>query len=110
MADKPRNPGGRPAGSREKNRQALKMLLQQQYPGYEPVIRMADAAMALSEQAETEGGERGMVGASAELLGQVVAAHDKVAAYLTPKLKSIEVSGADGGPFMVVQVAGDAEL
>ena len=47
---------------------------------------------------------------NAELRLTAVTAHDKVAAYLTPKLKSIEHTGAGGGPIVLQSVTGDEHL
>lgn len=39
-----------------------------------------------------------------------ITGHDKVANYLTPKLKAIEVSGSEGGPIVLTSVSGDEAL
>lgn len=74
------------------------------FPEYQPVAEMAEAALALSEQAKP------YVEADPELLREVIAAHDKVAAFLTPRLKAIEHTGAGGGPLRAVLSNADASL
>lgn len=80
-------------GSPNKNKQALVSLLQKQYPGYQPVLEIAKAAHKLSEMAEQEG--------TAELWRDAGSMHERVAQYVTPKLKAVEVTGPDGGAIIV---------
>ena len=80
----------RPKGAINRPKRALLKLLQEKYPGYEPVIEMTKAALALTDNAMASGDTNDWSAASN--------AHDKVAQYTTPKLKAIEVTGEDGGP------------
>ena len=66
----------RPAGSPNKNKQALIALLEAKYPGYHPVIEMAGIANDDTNDLPTR-----------------FAAHKEVAQYVTPKLKAIEHTG-----------------
>ena len=66
------------AGSTNKNKSALIKLLQSKYPGYQPVISMADIAF----EAHADG--------NLQLAGDM---HNKVAQYVTPRLKAIEHTG-----------------
>ena len=88
------------AGSPNKNKQRLLAKLREEYPGYEPVIEIARAAHKLTAQAmEAEGSEETLLKLrAAELWKDAGTQHDKVAQYVTPKLKAIEVSGKDGEP------------
>ena len=67
---------GRPAGSANKNKQALIALLEAKYPGYHPVIEMAGIANNEENDLQTR-----------------FNAHKEVAQYVTPKLKALEVTG-----------------
>lgn len=80
----------RTIGAKGKPKQTLLRLLQQQWPGYQPVVEIAKAAHELTAQA--------MASESPELWRDAGAMHDKVAQYVTPKLKAIELTGEDGGP------------
>lgn len=89
-------------GSPNRNKQALIKLLQAQYPGYQPVMEIAHAAHKLTGAAkaaeESKDSEE-----KAQALGlweRAAAAHEKVAQYVTPKLKAIELTGQDGGPLV----------
>ena len=64
------------AGSPNKNKQALIALLQAKYPGYSPVVSMADIANDMDNDLSTR-----------------FNAHKEVAQYVTPKLKALEVTG-----------------
>jgi len=67
-------PGGRPAGSLNKNKRALLKLLQDHYPDYHPVLSMAHIA----NDKENDVALRASM-------------HKEVAAYVPPKLKAVEV-------------------
>ena len=54
-------------------------MLQERYPGYHPVIKMADIAMDESNDVQLRANM-----------------HKEVAKYVTPQLKAIEHSGPDG--------------
>lgn len=77
-------------GSKNKPKQYLLRLLQEQWPGYQPVVEIAKAAHELTDRA--------MKSESPELWRDAGVMHDKVAQYVTPKLKAIELTGEDGGP------------
>ena len=77
-------------GSKNKPKQYLLRLLQQQWPDYQPVVEIARAAHELTTKA--------MESESPELWRDAGTMHDKVAQYVTPKLKAIELTGEDGGP------------
>ena len=99
-------PGGRPVGTTgtPAHRRAAARI-EKDFPEYQPVAEMAAIALALSEKAKP------YAEAAPELLRECQAAHDKVAAYLVPKLRSVEVTGAGGGAIVVqTAVASDAEL
>ena len=66
----------RPEGLPNKNKQALIALLQAKYPGYQPVVSMADIANDESN----------------DLLMRFNA-HKEIAQYIVPKLKAVEHSG-----------------
>lgn len=86
----------RPAGSPNKSKQALIALLKKQYPGYEPILELAGSALEITRLAKEAKDD-------ADLWMQCAIAHEKVAQYVTPKLKAVEVTGEDGGA-MIVQV------
>ena len=65
---------GRPAGSVNKPRRQLIALLQEKYPGYDPVLSMADMAMDKDNSIELR-----------------ASMHKEVAQYLRPKLRAIEL-------------------
>lgn len=78
-------PGGRPKGSNgtpESRRVAAR--LRDDLPGYHPVLLMAEGAIALAEDARKD----------RSLWPEAVAANDRVAAYIVPKLRAIEHSGS----------------
>ena len=76
------------AGSTNKNKQALIAALRAKYgKGFDPVMKMAEHAMKLSESAEaTEDPNDNKM---------ALDGWEKVAGYVTPKLKAIEVTGPD---------------
>ena len=65
------------AGSPNKNKQALIILLQAKYPDYHPVLAMAEVANDETNDLPTR-----------------FNAHKEVAQYVTPKLKAVEHSGS----------------
>ena len=73
----------RPAGLPNKNKQALILLLEAKYPGWHPVMQLAD--IANDEDAEDK---------------MRFDAAKEVAQYVTPKLKAVEHSG-DMGPVRI---------
>ena len=83
------------AGSPNRDKKTLLRLLQERYPNYQPILEIAKAAHKLTAMAESSG--------ESELWRDAGAMHERVAQYVTPKLKAIEVTGEDGGP-IVVQV------
>ena len=62
------------AGSPNRNKQALILLLQDKYPGYHPVLAMADIAHDKTNDVALR-----------------ASMHKEVAQYVTPKLKAVEV-------------------
>lgn len=76
--------GGKVKGVVNKEKQALIDLINQEFPGYSPVVAMAK--IANNELNE---------------LSIRFNAHKEVAQYVHPKLKSIEHSNKDGDPFIV---------
>jgi hypothetical protein len=93
------------AGSPNKNKQALIALLEQKYPGYQPVLCMAEGAQLLTERArEATEQVKGIKQDDAikdvvimrqfelEAWQRANAENDRVAVYITPKLKAVEVN------------------
>ena len=76
--------GGRPKGSVNKDKKELMARIQEQCPGYDPVIAMAIIA--------TDGEN------SIDLRFQ---AHKEVAQYVTPKLRSVEHKGDVSGNLVI---------
>ncbi len=68
---------GRPAGSQNKNKNAMVLLLQKKYPGYHPIMEMAAIANDLANTIEMRAGM-----------------HKEIAQYVTPKLKAVEITGS----------------
>lgn len=96
-------PVGRPTGSQNANRRMMQRVLTEKYPEYQPVVRMAGHAIKLDEQVDDDPH-------NLELRVAAIAAHDKVANFLTPRLKAIEITGEDGGPIRAILSQGDAKL
>lgn len=94
----------RTPGAINKNKRALLLALQARYPDYQPVVEMADAAFKLSDAARQADPD-----SAPGLWAQASQAHDRVAQYVTPKLKAIEVTGQDGGPVRFASMS-DEEL
>ena len=76
---------GRPAGVPTKPKRALLALLDEKFPGWHPVVQMAEMANdgTLSTQDRFQ-------------------AAKEVARYVTPQLKAVEVTGDEGGPVKVL--------
>ncbi len=74
----------RPAGTPNKNKQALIALLEAKYPGYHPVVEMAAIANDQENDLQTR-----------------FNAHKEVAQYVTPKLKALEVQAEVEGEIHV---------
>ena len=68
-----------------RKQRALIALLQDQFPDYQPVVEMAIKAHRISEIADQRPGD-GMAQMDA------VNAHEKVAKYVTPQLKAVDVT------------------
>lgn len=92
---------GSRAGRPNKQKQALVALLKKQYPGWEPVCDMAEAAQAMMRKARESDELQDWVTASALC--------DRVARYITPQLKAIEVSANDGQPLKIGLVQFDSD-
>ena len=67
---------GSRAGIPNKNKQALIALLEVKYPGYNPVVSMAEIANDMDNDLPTR-----------------FNAHKEVAQYIVPKLKALEITG-----------------
>ena len=74
----------RPAGTPNKNKKALILLLQAKYPGYHPVMEMAAIAHDMNNSIEMRANM-----------------HKEVASYIEPKRKAVEVTGSDGNELTV---------
>ena len=66
---------GRPAGSLNRPKRALIQLLEEQFPGYSPIVEMAKIANDKDNDLSTR-----------------FAAHKEVAQYVAPKLKAVETT------------------
>jgi len=97
-------PGGSRKGIPNKNKQALLARLAERFPEWNPVIEMAAVAVAMGDSLKP------YETAKIEDLRALIDANDKVAQYLTPKLKAVELSGADGGPLVVEILSEDMKL
>jgi len=71
----------RPPGSLNQPKRALVKLLEEKFPGYNAVVKMAEMANDDSND-----------------LGFRFNAHKEVAQYQEPKRKAMEVTGEGGGP------------
>ena len=94
MGGRPKGSSGTPAYRR------IAARLEEDFPDYHPVAVMAEGAIALAERARQ----------NPDMWAEAVAASDKVAAYMTPKLKAVEITGEDGGPLKVTLVSIDQAL
>lgn len=84
--------GGRQKGTPNKPKRALLALLREKYPNYHPVLEMAKIAH------ET---------ADVSLAAQM---HKEIAQYVEPKLKAVELTGAEGGPLRIIASSLDEKL
>lgn len=109
----------RPAGSQNKNKQSLIMLLQAKYPGYQPVVSMADHAHALDKLVDEaiahnkaahddDASELPVLraGTIVEMRNTASDMHNRVAKYVTPQLKSVEVTGKSTLTVMIKDLSG----
>ena len=73
--------------SRSPKKRALLALLQEHYKDYQPVVEMCHKAMRLSKIAD---------GRTSDAIAQMdaVNAHEKVARYVTPQLKAVDLTSA----------------
>jgi hypothetical protein len=86
---------GSRAGSPNRNKKFLLNKLQDMYgDDFNPVIKMAENAIRLQELADVTPDD-GNVRKSA------LDGWDKVAQYVEPKLKAVEVTGEGGGPLIL---------
>ncbi len=99
-----RKTGGRVKGTPNHHKAALQARLAVRFPEYNPVIEMAVIANAMADNLKP------YETAKNEDLRSLIDAHDKVAQYLTPKLKAIEMSGADGSPLVIKLIKDDLKL
>ena len=91
-------------GSPNKNKQFLLKRLQDMYGAdFDPIIKAAENAVRMQELAETSDDEFAC-------RKECVTAWDKIAQYVTPKLKAIEVSGNEGGPLQITITKKDNAL
>ena len=70
---------------KNKPKRALILLLEDKFPNYQPVIEMAAKAHRISEIADQRPGD-----SMAQM--DAVNAHEKVAKYVTPQLKAIDLT------------------
>ena len=85
-------------GSPNRPKRLLLARLREEFPDYEPVLETARAAhrlSALAIQAEESSAPPTEV---ATFWKDAGTQHEKVAQYVTPKLKAVEVTGPGGGP------------
>ena len=83
------NKGGRPKGSMNKNSKFLLNRLQDMYgEQFDPVMRMAQQAVKLDELAEGD--------PSVSNQKESIQAWGKIAEFVSPKLKAVELSGDTG--------------
>ena len=94
--------GGRPEGSLNKNKRGLKARLREQYGDQFDVIMMmgknCKQLFDLIPEKPTLEDVDIIIDANTQL--------DKLAQYIEPKLKAIELTGEDGGPVQVSAVEG----
>ena len=91
--------GGRPKGTVNKPRERLLRALQEKFGDeFDPVVLMAEQALALHTDALTSGDRQDRESA--------VSALDKVSKYLVPQLKAteVDVSSSDGSMSPVRQI------
>ena len=86
-------PGGRPAGSHGGTRRDAIRRLKELFPDYHPLVEMARQA----NDPETP----------PELRFQ---ANKEVCQYILSKLRTVEVTGEDGGPLRAILSQGDIKL
>lgn len=94
-------PAGRPPGTTgtPTHRRAAARL-EADFPEYHPLVVMAEGAIELALAARS----------NPDLWVEAVTASDKVAAYIIPKLKAVEHTGAGGSNLLVQLVSSDADL
>jgi hypothetical protein len=88
----------RPSGSINKNRDFLMNRLQDMYgEDFHPIMKMAHNCVMLQDEVDK----------SPEPLSikSALDGWDKLAAYTSPKLRAIEVTGEEGGPLTIENIA-----
>ena len=81
--------GGRPKGKMSANKVFLLNKLKEMYgDDFHPIISMADNAVKLQEAADQE--------PNANTYKAAIDGWEKIAQYVEPKLKAVEVTGKDG--------------
>ena len=100
------NKGGRPAGVANKNKRGLSVRLKQQYgKDFDVIMMMAQNCLTLHEIANTH--REGLVSENVDGSKYIDAstssktaneALEKLAQYIEPKLKAVEITGVEGGP------------
>lgn len=86
-------------GVPNRNKQFLLKRLQDMYgDDFDPIIRAAESAAAMQKAAKELDAEDPEKRISA--YRECVTAWDKVANYVTPKLKAVEHTGEEGGPIL----------
>ena len=75
----------RPAGSPNKPTQALRALLDKRFPGWSPVVQMAEIAQDAEQAIEVR-----------------LSAAKEVAKYIYPQLKAVDLADAAGNPAKLV--------
>jgi hypothetical protein len=85
-------------GSINKNKTFLLNRLQEMYgDSFHPVIRMAENAVLLQDEVDKD--------PAPLTIKAAIDGWDKIAAYTSPKLKAVEVTGEDGGPLTIENIA-----
>lgn len=84
----------RPAGTPNKNKRGLKAQLKKEYgKDFDVIMMMAKNIIRMVELADTADVEDEFIQRK-----ECVNSMEKLAQYVEPKLKAVEVSGEDGGP------------
>jgi hypothetical protein len=88
-----KTPGsGRKKGTVNKDKQELRALLEGRFPGYHPVVAMAEIATAVSEVEREDGS---IVSVPLHSIETRMMAHREVAKYVEPQLTAVEHRAGD---------------
>jgi hypothetical protein len=98
----------RPAGAPNRNKRGLKAQLKRQYgEEFDVIMMMAENCNTLHKIARAHQPEGAVTAGDAELIDASSSAKtandalEKLAQYVEPKLKAIEISGEEGGPLEI---------